>query len=60
MELITPATEQAIEKALGSHDRKTISKYGRFLEPILDQLKAENPARADELDRELQETYDVQ
>ena len=60
MELINPATEQAVEDALASHDRYTINKYGRFLEPILDQLKAENPSRADELDRELQDTYSVQ
>jgi len=59
MELITPASEQAVERALVSHDRRTIDKYGRFLEPILDQLKEENPSRADELDRELQDTYSV-
>lgn len=59
MELITPATEQAVEKALATHDRRTIQKYGRFLEPILDQLKTENPSLADKLDQELQETYNV-
>jgi len=59
MELITPASEQAVERALANHDRRIIDKFGRFLEPILDQLKAENPSRADELDRELQETYSV-
>jgi len=60
MELINHATEQAVADALASHDRYTINKYGRFLEPILDQLKAENPSRADELDRELQDTYSIQ
>jgi len=59
MELITPATEQEVEKALAARDRSVIQKYGRFLEPILDQLKDENPARADQLDKELGETYSV-
>jgi len=57
MEVITPMTEQAVGKALATRDRPTIEKYGRFLNPILDQLKAENPNRADLLDKELQETY---
>lgn len=43
LELITPATEQAVEKALATRDRSTIEKYGRFRGPILDELKAENP-----------------
>ena len=60
MELITPATEQAVEKALAARDRSTIHKYDRFLEPILDRLKAENPSRAEQLDKELQETYNVE
>jgi len=60
LELITPATEQAVENALAAHDRATISKYGRFLEPIMEQLKAENPARAEEFDRELTTTYQVE
>jgi hypothetical protein len=60
MELITPVTEQAVEKALAARDRSAIHKYGRFLEPILDQLKAESPSRAAQLDKELQETYNVE
>jgi hypothetical protein len=60
MELITSATEQAVEKAPASRDRYTINKYGRFLEPILDQLKAEDPARAALLDKQLQDTYKVE
>jgi hypothetical protein len=59
MELITPVSERAVEEALASHDRYTINKYGRFLEPVLDQLKAEDPARAPLLDKELQGTYSV-
>ncbi|MGP8092506.1 MAG: hypothetical protein ACLP72_04185 [Candidatus Sulfotelmatobacter sp.] len=60
MELITPATEQAVEKALAARDRSVIHKYGRFLEPILDHLKAENPSRAGQFDKELEETYNVE
>lgn len=59
LELITPATEKAVETALAAHDHLTIFKYGRFLEPIMEQLKAENPARADELDKNLMKTYQV-
>ena len=59
MELITPATERAVEDALASHDRHAITlTYERFLEPILGQLKAENPEHAEEFDRELDETYE--
>jgi len=35
LELVTPATERAIERAFASNDRATLAKYGRFLEPIL-------------------------
>jgi hypothetical protein len=59
MELITPATEHAIATALASHDRRTIEKYGRFLGPILSEMKFEDPRRADLLDKKLQETYSV-
>jgi hypothetical protein len=57
LELITPATERAVETALAAKDLSTIMKYGRFLEPIMEQLKAENPARARNLDDELMKTY---
>jgi hypothetical protein len=48
MELITPATEQAVERAFAAGDRATLEKYGRFLEPILQTLiaKEANPSRA--------------
>jgi hypothetical protein len=35
LELVTPATERAVESAFAAHDRATLEKYGRFLEPIL-------------------------
>jgi len=59
MELITPATERAVETALAARDLPTIEKYGRFLQPIMEQLKAENPSRARELEQELIRTYNV-
>jgi hypothetical protein len=37
-ELITPATEKAIQTAFESGDDVTLRKYGRFLEPILMQM----------------------
>jgi hypothetical protein len=57
LELITPATERAVETALAAHDLSTINRYGRFLQPIMEQLKAENPTRAHELENELMKTY---
>lgn len=60
MELITPDTERAVEAALAGRDRGTIDRYGRFLEPIMKQLKAENPGRAREFEKQLQETWNVQ
>ncbi len=60
LELITPATEHAIETALAAKDLATITKYGRFLQPIMEQLKAENPAQARDLDDELMKSYSQQ
>ncbi len=35
LELITPATQRVVEQAMESHDRTTLTRYGRFLVPIL-------------------------
>ncbi|PYT78310.1 MAG: hypothetical protein DMG42_00925 [Acidobacteria bacterium] len=35
LELITARTENAVETAFAAHDKATLEKYGRFLEPIL-------------------------
>jgi hypothetical protein len=53
LELVTPATQRAVERALGTYDGAALSKYGRFLEPILQAMmkKEPNPARV----RRLQE-----
>src|SRR6267142_1819076 len=47
LELVTPATERAVERALATHDSATIAKFERFLEPILQALikKESNPER---------------
>ena len=57
LELVTPATEQAVERALATHDGATLSKYGRFLEPILQAMmkKEPNPAKV----RQLQEALNT-
>jgi hypothetical protein len=60
MELITPASERAVEAALAAHDNYTATRtYGRFLQPIVDQLKAENPARAEQIQKEMEGTYNT-
>jgi hypothetical protein len=38
LELITPSTQNAVESAFASHDEATLSKYFRFLEPILQSM----------------------
>jgi hypothetical protein len=38
LELVTPATQHAIQQALASHDTAALAKYGRFLEPILQTM----------------------
>jgi len=57
LELITPATTQAVEKILAAHDAPALQKYNRFLEPILEQMKAANPAKAAQLEKDLEQTY---
>lgn len=38
LELVTPATERAIQQALNNHDKAALAKYDRFLEPILQTM----------------------
>ncbi len=47
LELITPATEQAVKTAFATQDAATLKAYGRFLEPILATMikKETNAAR---------------
>jgi hypothetical protein len=57
IELVTPATTQAMEKILATHDQAGLVKYNRFLEPILEEMKAANPAQAKQIDKDLDLTY---
>lgn len=59
LELITPATEKAVQRALVTHDGTTLEKYGRFLEPILNAMikKESNPAKAKEFHEALDSFY---
>lgn len=59
MELVTPATEKAVEEAFAARDRETLEKYGRFLEPILQTMiaKDSNPLRAQKLSAYLSAVY---
>lgn len=59
MELVTPATQRAIETALVSHDHATLAKYGRFLAPILETIVRKEPdaARTTELRQVLAKVY---
>lgn len=56
-ELVTPATEQAVQQILAAHDLVGLEKYTRFLEPILAKMKAENPAQAKQLNADVDQTY---
>lgn len=40
LELVTPATQRAVEQALATHDQTTLNHYGRFLVPILENMIA--------------------
>jgi len=55
LELVTPATERAVESAFVSNDQLTLAKYNRFLEPILSTMiqKSTDRARAEQLARYL-------
>jgi hypothetical protein len=59
IELVTPATTQAVAGILASHDRAGLIKYRRFLEPILATMKAQDPTHAAEIDKNLELTYET-
>ncbi|HEY6946263.1 MAG TPA: hypothetical protein VI431_14080, partial [Candidatus Acidoferrum sp.] len=46
LELVTPATERAVETAFAARDKATLKKYGRFLEPILQTMMAKESNRS--------------
>jgi hypothetical protein len=53
LELVAPKTEKDMADALAAHDRAAVEKYGRFLQPILDEMKAGDQVRAQQIDTEL-------
>ena len=46
MELLTPATQQAIETAAAARDKTILEKYGRFLAPMIEEMLRKNPESA--------------
>ena len=46
IELVTPATESAVESALARNDRTTLAQHGRFLEPILETMIQQSSDRS--------------
>ena len=42
MELLTPATQQAIETAAAARDKTALEKYGRFLAPMIEEMLRKN------------------
>lgn len=59
IELVTPATQQAVESAFAANDRATLAKYNRFLDPILTSMlqSSTDPARTKRLSFYLNSTY---
>ena len=59
LELITPATERAVERALNKGDSTTSKLFGRFLEPILTTMiqRGSNSVRAQRFQRALNSYY---
>jgi hypothetical protein len=59
LELITPATTDAVERAFAEHDSATLAKYARFLEPILKTMieNAPNPDKANDFRDDLNLYY---
>ena len=59
LEIVTPATENAVEGALATHDSATLKMFGRFLEPILQVMihKESNSAKAQRFNQTLNAYY---
>jgi len=59
MELVTPATQQAVESAFASGDHAKLAKYNRFLEPILSAMiqSSADPVRRRRLGDYLDSAY---
>jgi len=59
LEIVTPATEKAVQRALVTHDSATLKMFGRFLEPILETMiqKESNSARVQQFHQALNSYY---
>ena len=59
LEIVTPATEKAVQRALVTHDSATLKIFGRFLEPILETMiqKESNSARVQQFYQALNSYY---
>ena len=59
MELLTPATQNAIETAVMSQNKTTLAKYGRFVAPMIEMIVRKKPgsAHSPELSQELSGIY---
>jgi hypothetical protein len=62
MELVTPATQRAVEQALATNDRATLTRYNRFLVAILESMIAneKDPARKAQFSAYLNTAYSAQ
>ena len=62
LELVTPATEKAVEAAFAARDKVTLERYGRFLEPILQTIMAKDSShtQAQKLNAYLNAVYSAQ
>jgi hypothetical protein len=62
LELVTSETQRVVEQAFARNDQRTLQKYGRFLEPILQSMINTEPdrARAEQFRAHLNAVYNVQ
>ncbi len=62
LELVTPATKRAVEQALATYDQPTLSRYGRFLGPILENMieSEENSAKRERFTEYLNHAFIAQ
>jgi hypothetical protein len=62
LELVTPATQSAVEQALVTSDNTALNRYGRFLAPIVDIVisNEKNPVRKEQLQEHLNNFYAAQ
>ena len=56
LELVTPASQQAVEAAMAAKDHATLAKYSRFLEPIVRFMltNSTDPRRTQFLEQQLE------